>query len=77
MAVGAIDLINRSLSVPRAVPLRLAFVCNWSSVVMGLWAMRILKGCRIREVFSDMPIIYCIVAVVVGVVVSFVLVVVL
>lgn len=44
---------------------------------MGLWAMRIVKGCRIREMFSDMPIIYCRVTVVVGVAVSFVLVVVL
>ena len=42
-----------------------------------MWAMRILKGCRICEMFSDMPFIYCIVAVVVGVAVSFVLVVVL
>ena len=40
---------------------------------MGLWATRIsLKGCKIREMFSDMPFMYGMVAVVVGIAVSFV-----
>ena len=44
---------------------------------MGLWATLILKGCKMRKMFSDMPSMYRTVAVVVGVVVSLVLVVVL
>lgn len=39
---------------------------------MGLWATRILKGSKMREMFSDMPFMYGMVAVVVGVAVSFV-----
>ena len=42
-------------------------VSNWRSVVIGLWATRILNGCRMREMFSDMPFMYGIVAVVVWV----------
>ena len=42
-------------------------VSNWRSVVIGLWATRILNGCRMREMFSDMPFMYGIVTVVVGV----------
>ena len=42
------------------------FVCNWPSVVVGLWAMRILKDCKLREMFSDLPFMYGIVVVVVG-----------
>ena len=36
-------------------------------MVIGLWATRILKVCRMREMFSDMLFIYGIGAVVVGV----------
>ena len=50
----AIDLINCSLSIPRFI-LVFNFVSNWRSVEMGLWATRISKGCRMREMFSDMP----------------------
>ena len=39
---------------------------------MGLWATRILKGCKMLEMFLEMPFMYGMVAVVVGVVVSFV-----
>ena len=39
-------------------------------MVVGLWAMRILKGCRMRGMFSDMLSMYGIIAVVVGVAVS-------
>ncbi|PFX15510.1 ATP-dependent DNA helicase PIF1 [Stylophora pistillata] len=45
-------------------------------VMMGLWATRILKGVKMREMFSDMLFTYGMVAVVIGVVESFVLVVV-
>ena len=40
--------------------------------MIGLWTTRILKGCRKREMLSDMPFMYGIVAVVVGVAVSFI-----
>ena len=43
---------------------------------MDLWATRILKGYKMCEMFSDMPFMHGMVAVVVGVAVSFVLVVV-
>ena len=39
-------------------------------MVIGLRATRILNGCRMREMFLDMPFMYCIVAVVVGVALS-------
>ena len=39
---------------------------------MGLWATQILKGCEMHKMFSDMPLMYSMVAVVVGVEVSFV-----
>ena len=38
---------------------------------MGLYATRIMNGCRMREMFSDMPFKYGIVAVVVRVTFSF------
>ena len=41
-------------------------------MVIGLWATRIFKGCRMREMSSDMPFMYGIVSVVVGVTVSLV-----
>ena len=40
--------------------------------MIGLWTTRILKGCRKREMLSDMPLMCGIVAVVVGVAVSFI-----
>ena len=45
-------------------------VSNWRSVVMGLWAMWILKGCKMHEMFSDMPFMCGMVAEAVGVAVS-------
>ena len=39
---------------------------------MGLWAMRLLNGFRMREMFSDMLFMYGVVAVVVRFGVSFV-----
>ena len=39
---------------------------------MGLWTTWILKGCRMREMSSDMLFMYGIVAVSVGVAVSFI-----
>ena len=39
---------------------------------MGLWAMRLLNGFRMREMFSDMLFMYGVVAVVVRFAVSFV-----
>ena len=39
----------------------LSLVSNWCSVVIGLWATRILSGCRMCEMFSDMPFMYGIV----------------
>ena len=45
--------------------LSLMLVSNWCSVVIGLWVMRILNGCRMCEMFSDMPFMYGIVAVVI------------
>ena len=39
---------------------------------MGWWAMWILKGCKMPDMFSDMSFVYGMVAVVIGVVVSFV-----
>ena len=50
--------------------LSLMLVSSWRSVIIGLWATRILNGCRMREIFSDMPFMYGIVAVVVGVALS-------
>ena len=40
--------------------------------MMGLWTTWILKGCRMREMLSDMLFMYGIVAVSVGVAVSFI-----
>ena len=39
-------------------------------MVIGLRATRILNGCRMHEMVSDMPFMYGIVAVVVGVALS-------
>ena len=42
--------------------LSLTLVSNWRSVVIGLWATRILNVCRMRKMFSDMPFMYGMVA---------------
>ena len=57
--------------------MQLSLVSNWRSVLMGLWATRILNGCRMRETFSDILSICGRVAVVVGVALSLALVVVI
>ena len=62
VAVGTIDLIYCSLS--------LMLVSNRRSVIIGSWATWILNGCSMREMFSDMPFMYGIVAAVVGVALS-------
>ena len=67
MAVEQLDLIDSSLSVPW-------FISNLRSAMNSLWAMQILKGCRMQEMFTDMLFMYGIVALVVGVVVLLVVV---
>ena len=70
LAVGVIDLTAPRLFFGSS--LSLTFVGNWRNVVMGLWTTWILKGCRMREMSSDMLFMYGIVAVSVGVAVSFI-----
>ena len=71
MAVGAIDLIHCSLSVPWFV-----FIFDVSQQLTQCGnrfrATRMLNGCGMCEMFSDMPFTYGIVSVVVGVTLSLV-----
>ena len=67
MAVEQLDLIDSSLSVPW-------FISNLRSAMNSLWAMQILKGCRMQEMFTDMLFMYGIVSLVVGVAVLLVVV---
>ena len=53
LAVGAFDLVDCSLTVVR---LSFTFVSNCRNVVVGLWATRMLQGCRIREMVSEVPL---------------------
>ena len=52
--------------------LSLTLVSKSRSIVMGLWVTRILKGCRMREMLSDMLFMYGMVAVVEVLAASFV-----
>ena len=69
LAVRVIDLTAPCLFFGSS--LFLTFVGNWRNVVMALWTTWILKGCRMRVMLSDMLFMYGIVAVSVGVGVSF------
>ena len=65
LAVAAFDLVYCSLSVSR-LSFSLALVSSCPKVVIGLCATRILQGCNIRAIFSEVPLMYGIVAVVTG-----------
>ena len=47
--------------------LSLTLVSKYRNVVVGLWATRILYGCKIREMVSEVPLTQGIVTVVKGV----------
>ena len=55
LAMGAFDLVDCSLSVVGFVlPLTLVSKCR--NVVVGLWATRMLQGCKICETVSEVPL---------------------
>ena len=53
-------------SVYTALSLSLTLVSSLRKVVIGLCATRILQGCSIRAMVSEVPLMYDIVAVVTG-----------
>ena len=53
-------------SVYTALSLSLTLVSSLRKVVIGLCATRILQGCSIRAMVSEVPLMYGIVAVVTG-----------
>ena len=53
VAVETFDLIHCSLRWF----LSLTLVSNWRSVLIGLWATRILNGCRMREMYGIVAVV--------------------